>query len=124
MSNMTKMEVKLKEGVKPFRAANSIMDTVQKEAMRAEIIDLKQMGMLVRDPNPFFSSPAMMVPIPNAPGQFRMVVDLRRVNQSVEVYAGSLPNIEMQTQWLPPGCTWFAEFDALSGFDMLNTSDE
>ena len=124
MSNMTKMEVKLKEGVKPFRAADRTMGTVQKEAMRAKINDLKQMGMLVRDPNPFFSSPAMMVPKPNAPGQFRMLVDLRRVNESVEVNAGSLPNIEMQTQWLPPGCTWFAAFDALSGFDMLKTSDD
>ena len=47
--------------------------------MRQKIGDLIKMGMLIRDPDPYYASPAFMIPKKN--GKWRMVVDLRHVNK-------------------------------------------
>ena len=70
------------------------MGSVQLEAMREKLLDLIKMGMIVREHHPYFSCPAFMVPKKN--GTWRMVVDLRRLNENVEVMAGALPELEMQ----------------------------
>ena len=120
MSSLAPMSVKLKPNVRPFKASYRLMTKIHMEAMRRKLDDLTQMGMLERSCHPYFSSPAFMVAKKN--GSFRMVVDLRKVNENVEETATNLPNLENQLSWLPAGTNWYGGHDALSGFDMLRTN--
>ena len=90
--------------------------------MRQKLNDLLKMRMIQRDKNPYFSSPCFMVPKKN--GTYRLVVDLRDVNERVEESALVLPNLENQLTWVPPGCKYYGGLDCLSGFDMLATQEE
>ena len=122
MSDLEALRVRLKPGTQPFQAEHRRMGPEVLKAMRSKIQDLVTMGMLQRDQDCYFSSPAFMVPKKN--GTWRMVVDLRRVNACVEKIAVSLPNLEAQLSWLPSGIQYMAGMDMLSGFDLLRTHPE
>ena len=119
---LTPMGIELKPDAKLHRAEPRAMGPQQKEAMRKKIQDLLEMGLLVPDENPIFASPAFMVRKSN--GDWRMVVDLRGLNDIVLKYVNVLPDVAMQLSWIAPGMKWFATFDALSGFDFLGVTDE
>ena len=122
MSDVTEMAVKFKPEVTPFQADPRNMGPVKKEAMRQKIIDFISMGKSIRDPDPYYASPAFMVPKPN--GKWLTVVTLRHVNQMVEINVGGLPNLEVQLAWLPKRPAYFSLLDALFGFDMLRVNPE
>ena len=58
------------------------------------------------------------------PVAYRIVVDLRSVNERVKITAGMLPNLEMQALMAAERCMYFASLDTLSGFAMLRTRKE
>ena len=121
LSQLTPLQVRLKADAQPFTAEPRSMSGEKREALRQKLADLKQMGMIEHEPNPFFSSPAFMVPKPSKDGQkrWRMVIDMRKLNEQVEVNGNSLPNLESQLSWIDPESKYFASMDALSGFDLL-----
>ena len=121
-SKLPPMSVKLRPGIRPFKADYRSMGGVLKEAMRVKLEDLLRMKLISRELNPYFSSAAFMVPKRN--GSYRMVVDLRKVNEAVELTAANLPSLENQLSWLPQKCKYFGGLEALSGFDMLSTREE
>eukprot|EP00924_Labyrinthula_sp_SR-Ha-C_P014048 augustus_masked-scaffold_56-processed-gene-0.3-mRNA-1 protein AED:1.00 eAED:1.00 QI:0/-1/0/0/-1/1/1/0/411 len=79
--------------------------------------------MIYREPNPFFSSPVMMLPKPRKPTEYRMVVDLRKVNKNCLPTGLGLPDLEAQLGWLKGNECWFGSFDGLSGFDYLKMEE-
>ena len=121
MSTLDPMEVKLKEGAKPFKAEPRVMAFEKAEAMRNKIVDLLNMEMMDQNINPYFASAAMMVDKPG--GDFRFVVDLREVNERVEPMVNILPSVEMQLSWLPSNIKFYCSLDCLSGFDMLRVEE-
>eukprot|EP00924_Labyrinthula_sp_SR-Ha-C_P011423 augustus_masked-scaffold_46-processed-gene-0.9-mRNA-1 protein AED:0.36 eAED:0.36 QI:0/-1/0/1/-1/1/1/0/2648 len=122
MSSLPPMPVIQKPDAKPFRAPARDLNRVKKEAMRTKIKDLVSMGMLKHEPNPLYSSPAFMVP--KKGNKWRMVIDLRELNEMVEVSGASLVDLEAQLNWLPQNINYIASLDALSGFDMLPISKD
>eukprot|EP00924_Labyrinthula_sp_SR-Ha-C_P016964 maker-scaffold_6-augustus-gene-20.51-mRNA-1 protein AED:0.51 eAED:0.52 QI:0/0/0/0.4/1/1/5/0/2420 len=122
MSSLPPMPVIPKPDAKPFRAAARDLNRTKKEAMHTKIKDLVSMGMLQHEPNPLYSSPALMVPKKN--NKWRMVIDLRELNNMVEVSGASLVDLEAQLNWLPQKIKFIASLDTLSGFDMLPISED
>ena len=123
LSDLEPMSVKLKPNAEPWHAKERKMSSEMLEAMRKKVRDLEELGLLVKDENPFFSSCAMMVPKADR-SSYRMVVDLMEVNTKVELNSGSLPNLEMQMSWVPASSKWFCGYDFLSGFDLLRVREE
>eukprot|EP00924_Labyrinthula_sp_SR-Ha-C_P004165 snap_masked-scaffold_3-processed-gene-16.31-mRNA-1 protein AED:0.45 eAED:0.46 QI:0/-1/0/1/-1/1/1/0/1461 len=123
MSHLSPMEVYIKPGAQPFNSKSHPVTGDKKTFLEKKIQDLESIGALERDPNPYFSSPAFIVPKPQK-NKFRMVIDLTRLNRNTEASAGSLPHWETQFSWLPTGCKFFGLYDALSGFDMLKITPE
>ena len=121
LSKLSPLQVRLKPDAKPFTAEPRSMSSEKREALRKKLLDLQKMGMIQHEPNPFYSSPAFMVPKPSRNGEkrWRMVIDMRDLNSQVEVNGNSLPNLESQLSWLDPESCYFASMDALSGFDLL-----
>eukprot|EP00924_Labyrinthula_sp_SR-Ha-C_P012150 augustus_masked-scaffold_26-processed-gene-4.6-mRNA-1 protein AED:1.00 eAED:1.00 QI:0/0/0/0/1/1/6/0/1397 len=54
------------------------------EELKKKIQELTDMGMIYQEPNPFFSSPVIMLPKPRKPTEYMMVVDLRKGNKILE----------------------------------------
>lgn len=71
-----------------------------------------------------WSSPVYVVPKPGKPGEFRMVVDLRALNQKVLKTTLPMPNLENMLQRLNTRSRFFGAFDVLSGFDLMRCSKE
>ena len=94
MSDLEPMEVQLKEDADSFRSDPRHLGAVKLKALREKISDLVEMKMLVREPHAYCSLPAFMVPKKN--GKWRMVVDMRRLNEMVKKSGGGLPHLETQ----------------------------
>eukprot|EP00924_Labyrinthula_sp_SR-Ha-C_P001815 snap_masked-scaffold_91-processed-gene-0.38-mRNA-1 protein AED:0.44 eAED:0.45 QI:0/-1/0/1/-1/1/1/0/2328 len=116
---LTPMQVKIKSDCESFTAKPYPMKKQVLEELKIKIQELLDMGMVYREPNPFFSSPVMILPKPKRPTDFRMVVDLRRVNKNCLPTGLGLPDLEAQLGWLKGNEEWFGSFDGLSGFDYL-----
>eukprot|EP00924_Labyrinthula_sp_SR-Ha-C_P010489 snap_masked-scaffold_70-processed-gene-0.24-mRNA-1 protein AED:1.00 eAED:1.00 QI:0/-1/0/0/-1/1/1/0/383 len=123
MSHLSPMEVFIKPGDQPFNSKLHPVTGDKKKILEKKLRDLEGIGALERGPNPYFSSPAFIVPKPQK-NKYRMVIDLTRLNRNTEANTGSLPHWETQFSWLPRNCLYFALFDTLSGFDMLRITPE
>eukprot|EP00924_Labyrinthula_sp_SR-Ha-C_P006645 snap_masked-scaffold_29-processed-gene-0.11-mRNA-1 protein AED:1.00 eAED:1.00 QI:0/-1/0/0/-1/1/1/0/149 len=93
------------------------------EVLKAKLRELEDMGMIRRDPNSFFSSPVIMVPKTGKKDEFRMVVDLRRLNRSVKATGAGQPDLESQLAGFSGSEKYFCSFDGLSGFDYLRIEE-
>ena len=83
---------------------------------------MEQLGLIQREPNPYFACRGFCVPKGN--GKLRFVIDMRPLNKIVERIVSNLPNLEMQLSWLERGTKYFGSLDHLSGFDMLRVIPE
>eukprot|EP00924_Labyrinthula_sp_SR-Ha-C_P014737 augustus_masked-scaffold_105-processed-gene-0.3-mRNA-1 protein AED:1.00 eAED:1.00 QI:0/0/0/0/1/1/2/0/415 len=117
------MKIELREGVAEYVSKPYPMSKVSMEALKKKLRELEDMGMIRREPNPFFSSPVIMVPKPGKRDEYRMVVDLRRCNRSVKPTGAGLPDLETQLAWFKGTEKYFGSFDGLSGFDYLRVED-
>eukprot|EP00924_Labyrinthula_sp_SR-Ha-C_P001753 augustus_masked-scaffold_64-processed-gene-0.13-mRNA-1 protein AED:1.00 eAED:1.00 QI:0/0/0/0/1/1/4/0/1152 len=122
-NSLTPMKIELKEGVTEYVSKPYPMSKVNMEALKSKLRELEDMGMIRREPNPFFSSPVIMVPKPGKKDEFRMVVDLRRCNRSVKATGAGLPDLETQLAWFSGSEKYFGSFDGLSGFDYLRIEE-
>ena len=73
--------------------------------------------MITYEPNPRFASPAFLVK--ETDESYRLVIDLRNLNDSVEDALNILPHCDMQLQWLGSNKKWFGSYDVLKCFDYL-----
>eukprot|EP00924_Labyrinthula_sp_SR-Ha-C_P002464 augustus_masked-scaffold_16-processed-gene-5.2-mRNA-1 protein AED:1.00 eAED:1.00 QI:0/0/0/0/1/1/3/0/927 len=122
-NSLTPMKIELKEGVTEYVSKPYPMSKVNMEALKAKLRELEDMGMIRREPNPFFSSAVIMVPKPGKKDEFRMVVDLRRCNRSVKATGVDVPDLETQLAWFSGSEKYFGSFDGLSGFDYLRIEE-
>ena len=77
--------------------------------------------MLIPEPNPQYGSAIFVVP--KGSGKFRMVVDLRGINQYTLKTTLDLTCLETQMSAIQ-SATCFAGFDVLSGFDFLEVEPD
>eukprot|EP00924_Labyrinthula_sp_SR-Ha-C_P010310 augustus_masked-scaffold_23-processed-gene-2.61-mRNA-1 protein AED:1.00 eAED:1.00 QI:0/0/0/0/1/1/5/0/1049 len=122
-NNLTPMKIELREGVAEYVSKPYPMSKVSMEALKKKLRELEDMGMIRREPNPFFSSPVIMVPKLGKRDEYIMVVDLRRCNRSVKPTGAGLPDLETQLAWFKGTEKYFGSFDGLSGFDYLRVED-
>eukprot|EP00924_Labyrinthula_sp_SR-Ha-C_P002557 snap_masked-scaffold_83-processed-gene-0.35-mRNA-1 protein AED:0.49 eAED:0.49 QI:0/0/0/0.5/1/1/2/0/2407 len=123
LSDLTQMEVELKPGARPFAAKAHPVVGKKKDFLEGKLLDLEKIGAISRDPNPYFSSPAFVVP-KATPGKFRMVIDLTRLNDNTIRNSFGLPHWETQMAWIGAKNKFFACVNAISGFDMLKVSEK
>eukprot|EP00924_Labyrinthula_sp_SR-Ha-C_P005044 augustus_masked-scaffold_1-processed-gene-19.4-mRNA-1 protein AED:1.00 eAED:1.00 QI:0/0/0/0/1/1/3/0/672 len=122
-NNLSPMKIKLREGVAEYVSKPYPMSKVSMEALKKKLRELEDMGMIRREPNPFFSSLVIMVPKPGKRDEYRMVVDLGRCNRSVKPTGAGLPDLETRVAWFKGTERYFGSFDGLSGFDYLRVDD-
>eukprot|EP00924_Labyrinthula_sp_SR-Ha-C_P000778 augustus_masked-scaffold_7-processed-gene-3.9-mRNA-1 protein AED:1.00 eAED:1.00 QI:0/0/0/0/1/1/5/0/809 len=123
LSDLTQMEVELKPGARPFAAKAHVVVGEKKDFLEGKLLDLEKIGAIERDPNPYFSSPVLVVPKATK-AKFRMVIDLTRLNDNTIRNSFGLPHWETQMAWIGSENRYFACFDAISGFDMLKVSEK
>ena len=91
LSSLEPMELTLKPGCEPVIMAPHPLSSVKKEAMRQKLQSLNARGMIERDLHPKFVSPAFI-----RRGKWRLVIDMRKLNEMIEPIVPNLPSIEMQ----------------------------
>eukprot|EP00924_Labyrinthula_sp_SR-Ha-C_P015340 snap_masked-scaffold_87-processed-gene-0.0-mRNA-1 protein AED:0.48 eAED:0.48 QI:0/-1/0/1/-1/1/1/0/1690 len=122
-NNLTPMRVEINPSSSTFVSKPYPVKKLILEELKKKIQELTDMGMIYREPNPFFSSPVMMLPKPRKPTEYRMVVDLRKVNKNCLPTGLGLPDLEAQLGWLKGNECWFGSFDGLSVFDYLKMEE-
>ena len=120
MSNLDPMKVVVKPDATPVRERARKLSEKGKEVMRRKLQDLLRIGMISEARNPQWASPAFLIPKKNKK-DFRMVIDMRQLNDRCEQTALTLPEIESQMSYLPAKIRYMASFDMLNGFDLLKT---
>ena len=82
----------------------------------------KQNGW-IRESNSAWGARAFVVPKPGRPGEFRMVVDYRHLNQMTEDDCQFIPNIEEMISAESLNSLWFI-FDLEDGFHQMHLAPE
>ena len=118
LSKLTPMKVELKDpNIRPCVARARNFGTLQLDWLRKKIATLVKIGMLIPATDPTFSSACFVVPKKTA-NDFRMVVDMRPLNDLVKRSGFSMPLIEDQLGRCV-AAKFYGTFDVLSGYDML-----
>ena len=124
LSNLKPMKVDIKEGATPCIASARSMGHAQLKFLREKLDLMESRGVVQKVTDSTWSSPVFVVPKPGKPGEFRMVVDLRSLNDRVEKTSLPLPNLENMLTHLNPKASIFGTFDVLSGFDNMRCDPE
>eukprot|EP00924_Labyrinthula_sp_SR-Ha-C_P010602 augustus_masked-scaffold_61-processed-gene-0.3-mRNA-1 protein AED:1.00 eAED:1.00 QI:0/-1/0/0/-1/1/1/0/118 len=77
------------------------------------IRELEETGDILRNPNPYFLSPIIMIPKLKK-NEYRMVVNFRRCNYSVKCSRNGLSDIEARLSWLQGNGRYFKSVDGIS----------
>jgi hypothetical protein len=77
----------------PIRCRPYRVPYTMREILDQQLQKLKEAN-IIRESNSNFSSPVLLIPKANQPGQYRVVADLRRVNTKIKVDSFPLPNIQ------------------------------
>ena len=113
------MKVEIKAGAEPCSAQARSMGHAQLKFLREKLDLMEERGVIERVTDSTWSSPVFVVPKQGKPGEFRMVVDLRSLNDKVVKTSLPLPNLENMLTQLDPKSKIFGTFDVLSGFDNM-----
>ena len=93
LSNLKPMKVDIKEGATPCIASARSMGHAQLKFLREKLDLMESRGVVQKVTDSTWSNPVFVVPKPGKPGEFRMVVDLRSLNDRVEKTSLPLPNL-------------------------------
>lgn len=118
------MKVQIKQGATPCIASARSTGEAQLKFLREKLTLMEERGVVQKVHDSTWSSPAFTVPKPGKPGHFRMVVDLRSLNDKVVKSSIPLPNLENMLTQLNPRAKVFGTFDVLSGFDNMRCDPE
>lgn len=107
-----KVTLKLKPGKTPVRSRALPLSGVQREELKAMLLKLIADKRLERCVSAW-ASPVFLVP--KAGGKWRLVVDLRKVNDAVEPVQSALPRIDDLLANLYD-CRYFSKLDLVDGY--------
>ena len=119
LSSLKPMQVEIKKGATPCAASARSMGHAQLKFLREKLKLMEDRGVIEKVADSTWSSPVFVVPKQGKPGEFRMVVDLRSLNDRVVKTSLPLPNLENMLTQLNPESKIFGTFDVLSGFDNM-----
>ena len=123
MSNLTPISVQLKDGHVPCLARGRVMPSQEEQIfLQNKLADLTRMGIVRPAKNPVYGCTAFTVP-KKGPKKYRMVIDMRPLNDITVRTALQLPHLEQQMGFVGRAGI-FTAFDVLSGFDFLETQEE
>ena len=122
LSSLPPMRVRLKGEALPILEKPRRMGNEKMEALRKKLDDLLRIGMIEQVNDPVIGAPVFMVP-KKAAGQYRMVIDLRAINDIAYPAVLILPEISMQLSYIPTDARFFGSLDMLFGFDLLAVDD-
>ena len=114
-----RVEITLKDGVKPVSIPPFPCSPANREVMDKQMDTWLQQGVIEPSQSPW----AAPVFITWRNGKPRMVIDLRRLNESVIPDEFPIPRQEEILQALE-GSQWLSTLDALSGFTQLEIADK
>ena len=94
------------------------MSKTKLEALKRKLEDLRRISMIVPVDDAKHAAPVFLVP-KKKKGEYRMVVDLRKLNEATIPASLTLPEIQVQLSCLPPQAKYFCTLDMQNGFDLL-----
>jgi hypothetical protein len=109
------MKIVLKENCKPVMCKTRRYPPNHREYMRTHVNELVQFGLICPNQNSSWASPPLIVHKPNTTTNFRMTIDVRRVNEQIEPTAWPMPNLEVVMQSLE-NSAFYASFDLFKGY--------
>jgi hypothetical protein len=113
-ANVEPLVIKLCNGAEPVRMSARKYAPPQLKFMRDKIRELEEMGLVYKNTGAEWASPPLILPKPG-PDQYRMTVDLRVPNASMNPTAWSMPNIQDELHDLH-GSELFAMLDFCQGY--------
>ena len=123
MSRLTPISVELKPGHTPCLARGRIMPSQEEQNfLKNKLKELTKMGIVRPAKNPAYRCTGFTVP-KKGHKKFRMVIDMRPLNEISLKTALNLPHLEQQLGFVRQAKI-FTAFDVLSGFDFLETEEK
>ena len=114
LSELRPMKVQIKNGAKPCIASARSTGSAQLKFLREKLNLMEERGVVEKVHDSTWSSPVVVVPRPGKPGQFRMVVDLRRLSDREVNSSLPTPNLEIMLAQMNPKAAVFGTFDPRS----------
>eukprot|EP00644_Phytophthora_capsici_P019273 jgi/Phyca11/132444/e_gw1.167.22.1 len=111
------MRVELGEAARPYRAGTRRYSPDQRQFLRDYVRELEQHGLVRRNNESRWASPALPVRKPGT-DKFRITVDYRAVNRMTVPIAGATPNLASVLHNVE-GAVGFGQFDFFKGFWQL-----
>lgn len=115
------LRVRLRDGVKPYRAGARRYSDEQLTALRDHIRDLLDKGLIHRNNASRWACPVLIVR--KSDGTIRVVVDYRPVNSMMVPIAGVAPNLAVVTKEVR-GAYGFGSFDFFKGFWQMPLAED
>jgi hypothetical protein len=112
------MKIVLKENFKPVMCKAWRYPPNHREYMRTHLDELVQFRLVYPNQNSSWASPPLIVPKPNTTTNFRINIDVRRVNRQTEPTAWPMPNLEVVMQSLE-NSAFYASFGLFKGYWQL-----
>ena len=116
-SKLTPVRCELVPGHAPISANPRPLASEKLEFTRTWVDELIKVGLLEIEPHPTYSSNIFVVP-KKGKKRFRVVIDLRPLNNITVKTTATMPHLESQLR-NTKGSRWFGGIDLLSGFDYL-----
>ena len=112
---VTPMDVRLEPNAEPVRCKARRYPPLHSEFMHEHVQMLEDAGLVYRNPNSAWASPALVVKKPGGGGGYRLCVDLRAVNSKTVASAWPMPMFETLADHLK-GSACYATLDLWKGY--------
>jgi hypothetical protein len=116
-ANVTPMDVFIKTGMENVSWNSYNIKYTQEELawLKDHISKLEENGFIYRNPHARYASPALVVPKPGRPGEFRLCVDVKKPNSLVASTHWPMPHMDVLLRKLGKS-TAYAKLDAFKGY--------
>jgi hypothetical protein len=124
-ADVSPMNIRFKTGAqdKTWKSYNRKYTQEEYTWLKSHIETLEKYGFIYRNPDARYVSPALVVPKPGSPGEFRLCVDVKRPNELVLQTHWPMPNIDVVLRKLSKSSV-YAKLDAFKGYWLFPTTTE